>query len=155
MSTSNLNHAAPSAWRDEMPVTNRYTFGTAGERFFRTIKDEGRILGTHCEKCDRVYVPAAAFCERCLGENTEWVDVGTSGEIVTFTELHVAYDGSPLEPPDLIAFVKFGDGGLINRLEAPENGTVEIGQQARAVFKPLSEREGSIQDISHFEIIDT
>ena len=97
MSTSNLNHAAPSAWRDEMPVTNRYTFGTAGERFFRTIKDEGRIIGTHCEKCDWIYVPAAAFCERCLGENTEWVDVGTSGEIVTFTELHVAYDGSPLE----------------------------------------------------------
>ncbi|HUV28583.1 MAG TPA: hypothetical protein VMW34_14580, partial [Anaerolineales bacterium] len=31
---------SPSAWRDEMPVTNRYTFGVAGERFFRAIKDE-------------------------------------------------------------------------------------------------------------------
>jgi uncharacterized OB-fold protein len=149
------NHTAPSEWRDEMPVTNRYTYGLAGERFFRAIKDEGQILGTRCTNCDRVYVPAAVFCERCLRETGEWVDVGIVGKIITFTELHVAYDGSPLEKPELIALVGFGDGGLINRLEATDFENVEIGQQARAVFKPVAERDGSILDISHFELVDS
>jgi uncharacterized OB-fold protein len=153
MSTTNFELDAPAAWRDEMPVTSRYTFGVAGERFFRTIKDEGKILGTRCVNCDRVYVPAAAFCERCLDENVEWLDVGTVGELVTFTELYVGYDGSPLEQPELVALVKFGDGGLINRLEAPNHMEIEIGMKAQAVFKPADEREGSILDISHFEII--
>jgi hypothetical protein len=149
------NHTAPSEWRDEMPVTNRYTYGLAGERFFRAIKDEGQILGTRCTNCDRVYVPAAVFCERCLRETGEWVDVGIVGKIITFTELHVAYDGSPLEKPELIALVGFGDGGLINHLDALNFRGVEIGQQARAVFKPVAEREGSILDISHFELVDS
>lgn len=153
MSLLEAGHDTPAAWHDEMPVSNRYTFGVAGERFFRAIKDEGRILGTHCSNCDRTYVPAAIFCERCLHETDEWVEVGTVGEIVTFTELHIAYDGSPLSEPELIALVKFGDGGLIHRLRVDDPGQVEIGQQARAVFKPSGERQGSILDISHFELV--
>ncbi len=37
---------APTAWVGNLPVTNRYTYGLAGERFFRAIKDEGKIFGT-------------------------------------------------------------------------------------------------------------
>jgi len=144
---------APVAWRDEMPVTSRYTFGLAGERFFRAIKDEGRILGTHCPRCDRTYVPATLFCERCLGELDEWVDVGTVGQVHTFTLLYVNYDGSPRETPEVVAFVRLGDGGLVHRLGevAPED--VHVGMQVEAVFKPQAERTGSILDIEYFRPI--
>lgn len=155
MSNPQQNQSALSAWRDEMPVTNRYTFGIAGERFFRAIKDQGKILGARCTKCDRIYVPAAAFCERCLGETSEWVDVGTVGEIITFSEVHVGYDGSQLESPEIVAFVRFGDGGLIHRIILSDHQTIEIGRQARIVFKPAEQREGTIQDISHFEIVES
>ena len=144
---------APSVWRDEMQVTNRYTFGIAGERFFRTIKDEGRILGTHCKSCDRMYVPAAVFCERCLSQLDKWLDVGTVGEVVTFTHLYVNFDGSRRQEPETIVFIKFGDGGIIHRLILQDNEQVSIGMQAQAVFKPPAEREGSILDISHFELL--
>jgi len=144
---------APSAWRDEMQVTNRYTFGIAGERFFRAIKDDQQILGSHCNNCELTYVPAAAFCERCMNQLDEWVDVGTVGEVVTFTHLYVNYDGSQREEPETIAFIKFGDGGLIHRLVSSGSHPVEIGMPAKAVFKPSSEREGSILDIVHFELI--
>ena len=155
MANPELNKSAPATWQDEMPVTNRYTFGIAGERFFRAIKDEAKILGARCEKCDRIYVPAASFCERCLGATSEWVDVGIVGEIVTFTEVHVGYDGSALDSPEIVAFVRFGDGGLIHRLALSDQQSVEIGQQARIVFKPVEQREGTIQDISHFEIVES
>jgi uncharacterized OB-fold protein len=142
---------APLAWVDNLPVENRYTYGLAGEKFFRTIKDEARILGTHCPECNHTYVPAAAFCERCMAKLDEWVDVGTVGEVVTFTFLNVGLDGKPLEKPEIIAFIRFGDGGLIHRLAEIELEQVEIGLLVQAVFKPKSRRVGSILDIRHFK----
>lgn len=144
---------APSTWQDEMQVTNRYTYGVAGERFFQAIKTEGKIYGTHCSNCDRTYVPASIFCERCLDQLDEWVDVGTTGEVVTFTHLYVNFDGSTRTEPETVAFIRLGDGGIIHRVISPDSQDIEIGMKARAVFKPKSEREGSILDIQHFELL--
>jgi uncharacterized OB-fold protein len=142
---------APVAWQGELPVTNRYTYGLAGEKFFRAIKDEGHIMGTYCPNCDHTYVPAAAFCERCLGKLDKWVDVGTTGDVITYTFLNVSIDGSSLEKPEIIAFIRFGDGGLIHRLGEIEPDQVEIGLTVEAVFKPKSKRIGSILDIKYFK----
>lgn len=142
---------APGKWEDDLPVTNRYTFGLAGERFFRTIKDEARILGTRCNHCGLTYVPAASFCERCLGELTEWVEVGNRGEVDTFTLLHVDVDGSLLDHPRIVAFIRLGDGGLIHLLGEVEQDSVTIGMLVEAVFKPAEDRQGSIQDILYFK----
>jgi len=141
---------APQAWIGDLPVTNRYTFGLAGERFFRAIKDEGRIYGTHCPRCEITYVPARAFCERCLGELDEWIDVGTQGEVHSFTWLYVDADGAPLDLPRLVAFVKIKDGGLVHLLGEVEPEEVAIGITVEAVFKPQAERQGDILDILYF-----
>lgn len=151
MSLIEKDPQAPVAWVGDFPVTNRYTFGLAGERFFRAIKDEGRIFGTHCPKCDRTYVPALSFCERCLNELTDWIDVGTVGEIYTFTLLYENYDGSRRDTPELVAFIHFGDGGLIHRLGEADPDTIDIGLRVEAVFKPQAKRTGSILDILYFK----
>jgi uncharacterized OB-fold protein len=142
---------APSAWLGDLPVTSRYTYGLAGERFFRAIKDDGTILGTLCPNCERTYVPAALFCERCMSQLEEWVDVGTIGEVHTFTLLYENYDGSPQEDPEIVVFVEFADGGIIHRLDEVDPEDVVIGMRVEAVFKPKAERQGSILDISHFK----
>jgi uncharacterized OB-fold protein len=142
---------APAAWKGELPVTNRYTYGLAGEKFFRTLKDEGRILGTHCPNCDVTYVPGAVFCERCLGKLDEWLDVGLQGEVITFTYLHVNFDGSPRTEPEVIAFVRFGDGGIIHRLGGVDPEDIKIGMTVQAVLKPAPDRTGSILDIEYFK----
>jgi uncharacterized OB-fold protein len=136
-----------------MPVTSRYTYGLAGERFFRAIKDEGRILGTRCEKCAHTYVPATMFCERCMDRLDSWVDVGTQGVVHTYTHLYVNPDGSERTSPEVVAFVRLGDGGLVQRLGDVAPGRVEIGMLVEAVFKPLAEREGAITDIAYFRPI--
>ena len=125
--------------------------GLAGERFFRAIKEDGKIFGTYCPRCDHTYVPATTFCERCLGELTDWVEVGTHGEVHTYTLLYNNYDGSQREEPLIVAFVKIGDGGLIHQLDGIKPGEVEIGMQVRAIFKPKKDRQGSILDILHFK----
>ena len=53
---------APQAWHGSLPVPSRYTYGLAGERFFRALKDEGKIMGSYCPDCDHTYVPATIFC---------------------------------------------------------------------------------------------
>jgi len=151
MTLLNRDPNSPVVWNGELPVTNRYTYGLAGEKFFRTLKDEERILGTHCPHCDQTYVPASIFCERCLAKLDDWVDVGTSGEVNTFTFLHVNLDGSLREKPEIIAFVRFGDGGLIHRLGEINPDQVQIGIMVQAVFKPASDRIGSILDIDYFK----
>jgi uncharacterized OB-fold protein len=141
---------APSAWRGDLPVSSRYTFGLAGERFFRAIKNEGIILGSRCTQCDRTYVPATSFCERCLGETEDWVDVGNTGIIHTFTLLYKNYDGSYREKPEIVAFIRMGDGGLIHRLGEISPDEVNIGMEVEALFRPQADREGSILDIQYF-----
>ena len=142
---------APNAWYGNLPVTSRYTAGIAGERFFRAIQNEGKILGTRCLKCQRTYVPGTSFCERCLAKLEEWVDVGTVGKVETFTFLYKNYDGTRREIPEVIAFIALGDGGIIHRLGAVDLEEINIGMQVRAVFKAEEDREGSIQDIVYFK----
>lgn len=150
MSLLSSDHESPSVWQGNLPVTSRYTFGLAGERFFRALKDEGRILGSYCPRCDFTYVPGRIFCERCLGELDEWMDAGTQGEVHTFTLLYADQDGSLLEQPRLVAMVRISDGGLVHLLGEVDPQDITIGMPVEAVFKPKNERQGSIEDILYF-----
>jgi hypothetical protein len=151
MSLLEREHGAPQAWHDSLPVTSRYTFGVAGERFFRALKDEGTIYGAHCEECDVTYVPARIFCERCLAELEDWIDVGLTGEVYTFTFLFRNLDGTPREEPEIVALIRMHDGGLVHRLGEVAWEQVAIGMPVEAVLKPNGEREGSILDIEYFK----
>jgi len=142
---------APQAWYGNLPVNSRYTFGLAGEKFFRAIQDEGKILGTYCPKCEWTYVPAVIFCERCLGKLEEWVDVGTVGEVHSFTLLFENFDGPHREFPEVIAFVSLGDGGIIHRLGGVDPEEIMIDMPVEAVFKDKEDRDGSIMDIVYFK----
>ena len=144
------DHNAPRAYRGNLPVGSRYTFGLGGEKFFRALKDEGKLMGSLCPQCGITYAPARVFCERCLSELTEWTDLGLTGELQTFTFLFVDYEGAPLDEPELVGFVKFGDGGIVHKLEADPD-ELEIGMKMEAVLKSTSERVGSILDIQHFK----
>jgi len=126
----------------------------AGERFFRALKDEGHILGTRCTNCEVLYVPGRLYCERCFAhlDDETWFDAGTQGSVHTFTVMHIALDGTPLERPRILAFIEFGgtDGGLVHNLGEVDPDEVFIGMPVEAVFKPLQERTGSINDVRHF-----
>ena len=146
---------APEAWHGDMPVTSRYTAGLAGEVFLRAIKDEGKILGSPCDHCGITYVPARQFCERCMDELEETIDMGTEGEVHTFTLLFEDLDGTPREEPEIVAFINLGDGGLVHKLDEVELDDLDIGMPVEVVFKPKGEREGSILDIKYFRPISS
>lgn len=141
---------APEKWFGDLPVSNRYTFGLAGEKFYRAIKDHGQILGTHCSKCNHTYVPPSIYCERCFSELTDWVDVGNIGTLHTFTLLYENMDGSSKEKPLAIGLIKIGDGCLIHLLGEVYSEEIYIGMKMKAKFKPQKNRVGAITDIEYF-----
>ena len=151
MTLLNKDHHTPAIMSGNLPVTSRYSYGLAGERFFRHLKENGSILGTYCPACDHTYVPAAIYCERCMGSLEQWVDMGTMGEIHTFTLLFENYDGTPRDEPEIVAFIQFGNGGIVHRLGEIQPEEVCIGMKVEAVIAPPSKRKGSIQDIIHFQ----
>jgi len=142
-----------TSWKDKIPVDYIYTAGIAGERFFREIKDNARIVGTKCEKCEVTYVPPKIYCERCFERLENYIDVGTKGTVHTFTICYENVDGTKKEEPTIIAMVKIDgtDGGLIHWLDEVHPKEVKIGMSVEAVFKAKEEREGSILDIKYFK----
>lgn len=148
---SHLHQA--TAWRGDIPIESLYTAGIAGERFFREIKDNARLMGTRCDECDTTHMPPRIYCPLCFEKLEEWVEVPNSGRVHTFTILHLAPDGSPLSEPEILAFVQIDgtDGGLVHRLGQLSPDEAEIGLRVEAVFKPKRKREGSILDIECFK----
>jgi uncharacterized OB-fold protein len=141
------------AWKGEIPLQSRYTMGIAGERFFKEIRDHGRLMAAHCPDCDFTYMPPRLYCERCFAELTDWLEVSPQGYVYAYTVVHLNLDEEPLDEPELIAFIRLDgcDGGLIHRLGEVDADAVCIGMPVEAVFQ--KEREGALQDIAYFRPI--
>jgi uncharacterized OB-fold protein len=135
-------------WPGEFPVSHLYTVGVAGERFFRELKDAGRLMGSRCAACDHVYLPPSLFCPRCFAALDEWREVGPQGTVRAVTTAHRGADNDPLDTPERLALVQLdgADDLLIHRLD----GRAEVGARVQAVIRDAAERTGSILDIRHF-----
>lgn len=158
MPLDSITHLAQAtAWKGDIPIESVYTVGLAGERFFRDIKEEARLMGTYCPQCDLTYLPPRLYCQRCFDQLDEWVEVSTQGIVHTCTALYLGLDGQPLDEPELLAFVQLdgADGGLVHRLGEVTLDEVDIGLRVEAVFKPPEEREGSILDIEYFRPVNS
>jgi acetyl-CoA C-acetyltransferase len=127
--------------------------GVAISRFLDGLR-EGKILARECRSCGRVLVPPRMFCERCFRPTDAWVRVPDTGVVETFSIAHVSWDMRDLDTPDLPAVIRIddtSDGGFLHKIGGVDPDAVSIGMAVRAVWKPESERAGSILDISHFE----
>ncbi|NIO38418.1 nucleic acid-binding protein [Candidatus Bathyarchaeota archaeon] len=140
-------------WPGDMEADYIYTLGVAGERFFKEIKENVRIMGAKCSCCDVVFVPPRVYCEKCFTRLDKWIDVGTKGEVYTFTTATISMDGKKLETPVIYALIKFPGtcGGLIHKIGETKPEKMRIGMRVEAVFKPLEERKASINDIKYFK----
>jgi uncharacterized OB-fold protein len=140
-------------WRGGIPIESLYTAGTAGQIFLKALKEKGEIVGTRCDPCGQVYVPARRFCERCFAELTSEVTVKPEGVVKSFSYSYVDRDGTRLKQPvvSLLVQLEGATTVMLHRLlDAKELSRVAIGSRVKAVIKPKSRRTGSILDIEGF-----
>jgi len=130
-------------------VHYRYTYGVAGERFFRELKDRGHLVASVCPKCRRQFLPPSLYCEDCFVEMTEYVPVEGHGTVYSFTVLRESLDETPLATPIVAALVQFDGvaGGLLAPLQGVSPDKVEIGMKVRAAIR-AEKATASIADLS-------
>ncbi|MBI2252956.1 MAG: Zn-ribbon domain-containing OB-fold protein [Armatimonadetes bacterium] len=140
------------SWHGEMPVQYLYTYGIAGEKLFRAIKDEKKFLATKCPDCNFVYLPPRIYCQECFTNlENSWREVENKGEVHSFTIVYLDIENKPLDVPEVIALIRIKgtNGGFIHKLGEINPEKVNIGLEVKAVFK--EKREGNILDIQYFK----
>ena len=145
--------AGKFSWKGDIPITSRYTAGVAGQKFFQALKEEEKILGTVCTKCEVTYAPMKLFCERCFAQLDEVVDVGDSGKLASFSVVHVDLDGKKLKSHQIVGLIELGNSQakIVHRLGEVKPSDLQVGMRVKAVWEMPLGREGKITDIQHFK----
>ncbi len=137
----------------DMEADYIYTAGVAGEKFFKALRDEGKMLATPCKECGITYMPPRMYCERCFESLEDYLDVPTNGVVDTYTVTYEDRNGEKLAKPVAVAFIRIDktDGGLIHHLGDIDTSDIKIGMRVTAVLKDKSQRKGGLTDIEYFK----
>ena len=136
----------------KMALPYQYFAGATGSKFIVALRDEKRILGVRCDKCDKTFIPPRQTCERCFSDLTgKWVELEPTGEVTGFTVIRYAEPYQPKEPPYVLALIKLdgADTPIAHILECGDTTNARIGMKVKAVF--ADEPASSLLDIRHFE----
>jgi uncharacterized OB-fold protein len=86
--------------------------------------EEGRIMGTRCKKCGRLYFPPRADCANCLSSDIEWIPLSGRGKLVTYTTAYFAPAG--FEAPYILALAELEEGVRVFTRMSKDFGKDEI-----------------------------
>ena len=132
-----------------LPYT--YFAGRVGSKFLTTIRDEKKIMGIKCNKCNKVFVPPRQTCDVCMEDiRDNWVDVQNTGEVTNFTVVRYDDKHLPKKAPYVLAMIKLdgADTPLVHVVEGIDLDKAKIGMKVQAVF--AEETTSTILDIDHF-----
>ena len=122
-------------------------------RYFAELK-KGRIIGTRCNKCRRVLLPARYFCEWCFRPVDEWVYLEDTGTVNTFSIAYTDWVARRIKKPRIPVLIEIdgsGGVGIMHVLGEVDPKEVKIGMRVKAVWEPEEEREGAITDIKYWK----
>ncbi|MCK9503738.1 MAG: OB-fold domain-containing protein [Porticoccaceae bacterium] len=138
-----------------------HAFGPYYGRMFDEIKNNRRIMGVRVpDGSESAYLPPRETCDITHKQTGTWVEVAHTGTVRAMSIINFEFVGQKKKPPYVYAEIKL-DGAstrLIHNVYLPDftmekaKAMVKPGTRVRAVWS--DKRTGSMDDISHFEIID-
>jgi len=144
-------------WKTDLPY--KYSIGKLAVKFFEELKENKKILGSKCPKCEKVHFPPRAVCADCFikMEIGDMVELPPKGTLEGFTVVNY-----PFTDPSTGGIRPFPYGYALFKLDGADTYTMhfinetdvskmKVGQRVEAVFK--QEREGNLGDIHYFQII--
>jgi uncharacterized OB-fold protein len=140
----------PMIYQSRISVPYSWWAGDTASRFFVSLRDERKILGTKCSGCSKVYLPPRKVCPTCFTENTDWVEVSDKGVLQSFTIARRQLAALGKSVPVIFGLIKLdgSDTSLLHYVDEVSEGEVKIGMRLEARF--ADERKGGILDIAHF-----
>lgn len=79
--TPQLHSRRTLSLRFDIPISKTREFWEALKR--------GTLVSTKCTRCGNVSFPPQADCPKCMGGESEWVELGTEASLVTFTHVKI------------------------------------------------------------------
>jgi len=120
-------------------------FGTVSFTSISKVNDfidyleDGKIMGSACLECGRVFFPPRADCHECFSSNMDWFEVKGAGILETYSLLNFAPAGFKDDAPYLVAVLGYGKykvfGRISNRLPKDQ---IKIGMEMKAVVNKLA-----------------
>jgi uncharacterized OB-fold protein len=135
---------------DDMTIHYIYSVGEL-TKFFKEIRDNGKLFGTRCTKCGFGFFPPRLNCQKCYAP-CEWVELSGKGEIVAGTLIHFAVSNFGDKVPLTIAFIKMDEMDMairhtvVMKQEDKKMENLKKGSRVKIAFKPKEQREGKITD---------
>jgi len=80
--------------------------------FYEGLK-EGKLLGTKCKKCERLFFPPQKDCPSCFDSDIEWVELKNEGTLETMTVVFVRPPSFSMYDPYPVAIAKLDEGPRI------------------------------------------
>jgi uncharacterized OB-fold protein len=137
-------------YEGQIKVPYKWNVGETGSRFLIGLRDQQEIWGVRCPQCKKVYVPPVKNCGVCFVPTDQWVKVGNTGTVESFTVVSYSHGMQPAKPPLVYGLIKLdgADGSLLHLIGGVDPAKVAMGMKVKAVF--ADKREGTILDIKHF-----
>jgi len=100
--------------------------------------EQGKVMGTRCVDCGRMFFPPRADCHQCMASNMEWFEVTGTGTLVTYSKLEYAPVGFGEDLPYAIAVADYGDYKIFGRIagDVPEE-EIQVGMAVKTVVNEL------------------
>jgi uncharacterized OB-fold protein len=141
-----------------MTLHYEHAFGPYYGRLFDEIKTNRRIMGVRSPTGDGAMIPPREICDITHKPTGTWVEVSQTGTVRAMSVIYLEFIGQKQPPPYIYAEIML-DGAstrLIHNVAGIDMSRakelVKPGTRVRAVWR--EERTGSLEDISHFEVID-
>ncbi|VEN74374.1 DNA-binding protein [Candidatus Desulfarcum epimagneticum] len=111
-------------------------FGTVSFTSISKINDfidyleDGKLMGSGCEKCGQVFFPPRADCHECLSSDMKWFEVKGTGKLATYSRLKYAPAGFQDDAPYMVAVLDYGAYKVFGRIAADlSEDEIEIGME--------------------------
>ena len=133
--------AAPTL-RSKRSITLRFNIPVAKTQKFWDSLAEGKFVTTRCKDCGRLTFPPQADCPNCASANSEWVELGTDAELLTFTYVQVTPTSFVDHDPYVVGIGQLKEGlNVLAWIEGVDHAQLKPG--ARLRLEPRKDAESS------------
>ena len=117
-----------------------YVSDTEVTPFLRYLM-EGKIAGTRCKSCERLYFPPRAQCVRCLSSDMDWTEMNGKAILITYTTIYSAPAGFEEDVPYTLGVARLEEGPkVLARLDKNiDRSGIAIGMKLKLISKKLAE----------------
>ena len=141
----------PQVLESQINVPYSWWAGDTASRFFTSLRDAKKLLGTRCDQCGKVFVPPRKTCPLCFVEEMRWVELSGRGNLESYTIARRQLAALKKKAPVIFGLIRLdgADTSILHHIGEIDPGAVKIGLRVRAHF--AAKRSGTIEDIDYFK----